>query len=808
MAARDIALMNAVYPDVPAVVLPVDGGGAARFTEVSDTTATASDVATGKYFYTASGVKTVGTASGGGSGGIINVADYGAVGDGVTDDSQAIQDACDAGYDIYFESNKTYYIPSVITIDHDIHLHGGENTVIKTETVSNAMNNVFVVSGTLKKTTTLTTDYASDGSTDNSGNQFTLSDMTGIDIDDIMVITATDQYYNYSRQYYYLGGTLLIGDIYNGHLYTTTNLPFDIENTENVTVQIYSAPVAIIENLNFVADMDSGGGYKWFIQLNKCRNSIVRNCRMTEMDNGIQMYNCFNSLIECVEVSKAKELNSRSGDSYAIAVYSSTNTTIERVNAICAQSCICLSGNVTVMNTYIKHCSLCSECRPNAIGSHENSYNTVIEDCTVTGINVLGTAIINRCRFIKNNRVNSGSAITFCGSHNPKYAMLKIGNCVFEAYLNIYLYASEVQNPIQAFDNIIGLVEVTDCDGGYITFDGTTSEYILSNCINELRLERWRNCKEVYRPRTQDIIKNLIVADCTFTRTFWINNHLDASGIVLDGVENLDYRNSIPLEHTVAIEKETYGTNVLLPENTPILLSSNSETAKFIVTGKNIVSDNADDYFVGSVGGSEGYALTRTQSTGSSVPSVTVNANGDLVYTQKSNTSSYSFYPAGMVYVEDVSDITISATVKNTGATSGASFRPMIAIVDCKTGLVLYRGWGTAVEATAQGASATHTYLVPANCVAMGYFYCNSAVNSSETTFEDLTVTVVSKFAPASIPSDEPYIAVRRTGDGTVYSLPGLNHIMSSETTFNVKLKADYIKSAGTVLLDGSGVSF
>ena len=35
MAANDIALMGAVYPDVPQVVLPVDGGGTATFTDVS-----------------------------------------------------------------------------------------------------------------------------------------------------------------------------------------------------------------------------------------------------------------------------------------------------------------------------------------------------------------------------------------------------------------------------------------------------------------------------------------------------------------------------------------------------------------------------------------------------------------------------------------------------------------------------------------------------------------------------------------------------------------------------------------------------
>lgn len=60
----DITLFGENYRDVPAVELPKTGGGKVRFTDVSDTTATSSSVLDGKYFYTASGEKTVGSNQG------------------------------------------------------------------------------------------------------------------------------------------------------------------------------------------------------------------------------------------------------------------------------------------------------------------------------------------------------------------------------------------------------------------------------------------------------------------------------------------------------------------------------------------------------------------------------------------------------------------------------------------------------------------------------------------------------------------------------------------------------------------------
>lgn len=69
--SQNITLMGASYSAVPAVLLPKTGGGTARFDDASITTATASDVASGKKFLAFDGTITTGTASGGGSSNLV-----------------------------------------------------------------------------------------------------------------------------------------------------------------------------------------------------------------------------------------------------------------------------------------------------------------------------------------------------------------------------------------------------------------------------------------------------------------------------------------------------------------------------------------------------------------------------------------------------------------------------------------------------------------------------------------------------------------------------------------------------------------
>ena len=728
--------------------------------------------------------------------GVVSVDNFGAKGDGVTDDTEAIRAAINAGYEIKFGNNKTYLVTEPIIINKDIKLIGGRNTWIKNLQLAND-ETTFSIGGELKTETTLTTDYTTKGNTDNSGNRFTLNDMSKVAIGDILVIEATDQYYSYARQYYYLGGTLLVSDIYEGHIYTSNSLPFDIENTENVTIRVYSAPTAIIEGLNFVSDINERERfyYRYCIELKRCKNSVVKNCKTTNTDMGIMVQQSVNTLIDGVTLAKSIYDNTITADGYGIFIYSSTNTIVQRVLSICSQGCIDLGGTIPNIDTFIYNCNLNSECRPIGIDMHENSYNVVIEDCTLGGLLLYGTATVNRCRFIRNNRVNSDpSGIVFGGSHNEKFSKVRITNCIFDAAqqtAGVSFSAPVTQDPIQSFNNIIGTVEIENCIGGALFFNPQTSATILSNTIKSLVIKNWEDCYEFYHTTSGNVVEYMQLIDTTFTKVKWANIHTDA--INLDGINYLHILSDNPQRDKLIVKLNGKGkTYDKLQKGNRINVTANSESDHFIVCGKNIASNKVEDYNIGDVTGTSGNPLSRTTKTGFD-NALSVNGDGNLVFVQPDNTTKWALYNKCMLYVEKASVVRMSCKIKNTGETSGITMRAFIAVVNAETGLVTYRNNGDTAQATESGVTITHSYTVQGNSYVLCYVTCSTAVANAETTIEDFVAEIYDIDMGGNPIQYTDYVGNSLDGSGYMETVEGVNNIMSSATAFTASFKSDLI---------------
>lgn len=144
MAEKTVTIAGVIYPDVPSLSVTKQGGGSAAFVEVSDTTAVASDVAQGKYFYGADGVKREGTASGGG--GAVVVTETPDTGGGVIKEITAVDisnDTVDAahllsGYTAHDSTGSAItgqYTPPTITLQTKNKTYTPTNQ-IQTEAVS------------------------------------------------------------------------------------------------------------------------------------------------------------------------------------------------------------------------------------------------------------------------------------------------------------------------------------------------------------------------------------------------------------------------------------------------------------------------------------------------------------------------------------------------------------------------------------------------------------------------------------------------------------------------------------------------
>ena len=189
--------------------------------------------------------------------------------------------------------------------------------------------------------------------------------------------------------------------------------------------------------------------------------------------------------------------------------------------------------------------------------------------------------------------------------------------------------------------------------------------------------------------------------------------------------------------------------------------------------------------------GDVGDVLTRTANAGFST-ALSIDENNNIVFTQPNNTNKVYIYPKCLAFADRDCIAKMSVKLKNTGETTGSTFRPYIAIVDCKTGKITYKGIGTAGQASTDGTVITHSRVVDKNSVVMFFFYCNTPTANAETTFTEFEAELLTPGFEDEIKYKE-YLGSSRNGDGYLLSIEGTNNIMANVDSFVAKVKANFI---------------
>ena len=304
---------------------------------------------------------------------------FGAKGDGVTDDTQAWQDAVDSGLNVIATNGKTYKIGKV-TITNDIDIDCGMCKFVQTA------SEMFYAEGTVEETTGTTADYI------HSNGRYVLSDANKPDYTGYAFLLGTNSL-DLSRDYYKCG---FPASFKNGYMVET--YPIDVEN---VTVTYYS-PITV--NIYNILDIEAAQavkdvGYCNSIHIKYGVNCCVRNVLVSDVHIYmlINIDKCLNTLVEQIYTHSNAE--NASGNSYHIALMDSCFSNI--INCKLNNDnwhCITTGGTTLVYRTVVRDCILETKYQF-AYLDHPNAVDTVIDNVIATyGVGISQNGNIRCCK--------------------------------------------------------------------------------------------------------------------------------------------------------------------------------------------------------------------------------------------------------------------------------------------------------------------------------------------------------------------------------------------------------------------------
>lgn len=368
-----------------------------------------------------------------------NVHTYGAIGDGIKDDTIAFKKAARSGMPVYGLSGKTYYIKE--PLDLKVFLGNGCK-IIAPNGFINVVNKYLPL--------IVTNDYRE------GDRELKVESTYNIEDGALCSIRSTDLY-NTERKYYYKGvnSKLTVKD--NTTLVLSTASPFSmsketLQATVDESTGVYVANPIYLNHQDYslfsgVSSSDSG------IRLWGCSGKI-KNVSINGYSEGFNLIRCIDFVF-----SNCSSFNS---STYGAVLVSCTNVTINRGHWDSQGVGFDTGGYEPLFGIVINNASLTSSGSGLGLSFHNNMWDACINSCNITGIKLAGHSKVTGGT-ITSRTEQGGDYFYLHVGIDSRYTNYSFEDVVFCRDSRVHLAGQSQETPINR--NKIKGISFCNCSG-------------------------------------------------------------------------------------------------------------------------------------------------------------------------------------------------------------------------------------------------------------------------------------------------------------------------------------------------------
>jgi hypothetical protein len=351
-------------------------------------------------------------------GDVVNVLDYGAKGDGVTDDTNAIQAALNSGNKMIYVPAGSYKLSSNLSVPQGVSIKGdGQGvTIFDASTMDyTTLPAGSSIIGVAEITPIAIPDLASDASINDK--EITLASAPSVEVGDIILIyNPTDGSWLNNRDYYRAGEYLKVSAVVGSTLRFEGSV---VDDYAVADVDLYKMDMGYCSMTSFTikCNPNAQGSSTRGLTLNDCKHSVVRDVEViTAPYIGIGLRRCFDVTADNCRASDNFE--DEFGGEYGLAVSNSTYVTVKDCH-LCSQRHGLTTGGGDgigkVTNRFLNYVNnhISTEGGVQALDVHGNSEYVNISNNIIDGGIDFGGDYINISNNTLMGKTVNGSVIYF-----------------------------------------------------------------------------------------------------------------------------------------------------------------------------------------------------------------------------------------------------------------------------------------------------------------------------------------------------------------------------------------------------------